>query len=263
MRQTAKILKKLLTDGELGAPDSALIADFRTPEVREELDEWGEELGFSLLDIRGKVYLIPNADSDLLSFSIRDVRESDSRADRMIDAFLQCYVTMAILWMIYGGKNANPKRAVFLQTKDIVAELDGRFSDAAPQEGRFSDTSPQEGRFSGAAPQEGRFSGAASAQALQLENEYEINFSQIAAQWTALPVYDEQRRKTRIGAVLRSCRLLEREKLLLVLDEGREIRPTERLDDLMIGYYLDMRRVDEINRLFDGAPGAAAAGTDA
>jgi hypothetical protein len=35
------------------------------------------------------------------------------------------------------------------------------------------------------------------------------------------------------------------------VDEDREIRPTEKLDDLMIGYYLDVRRIDEIHKLFD------------
>ena len=221
MRQTAKILNKLLLDGELNASDSDLIAGYRTPEVRAELDIWGEELGFTLVDMRGKVYLIPHTDSELLSFTIRDVRESESRSDRMIDAFLQCYITMTVLWMLYGGKNNNPKRAVFLQVKDIVAELDERFSDI---------TAPEAGI---------------------LETEYEINFTQISSQWGAMPVDDEQRRKTRVGSVLRACRFMERQRLLIILDEKREIRPTERLDDLMIGYYLDVRRIQEIHTLFE------------
>jgi len=221
MRQTAKILSKLLAEGELNAADSALLAEYRDPEVRGELDVWGEEMGFTLVDMRGKVYLIPHTDSELLSFSIRDIRESESRGDRMIDAFLQCYITMTVLWLLYGGKNNNPKRAVFLQVKDIVAALDERF-------GNFG-----------------------LSQAAIMESVYEINFPQIASHWSSLPVFDVQKRKTRVGAVQKACRLLERQKLLIVLDEGREIRPTERLDDLMIGYYLDMRRIEEIHELFD------------
>ena len=221
MRQTAAVLNKLLMDGELNSGDSALIADYRTTEVREELDIWGEELGFALVEMRGKVYLIPHADSDLLSYSIRDIRESDSRSDRMIDAFLQCYIAMTMLWMLYGGKNNNPKRAVFLQVKDILAALDERLADAASP---YADT---------------------------WEADYEINFPQIALHWNSMPIEDEQKRKTRMGAVNRTCRLMERQKLLSILDDGREIRPTERLDDLMIGYYLDMRRVEEIHGLFD------------
>jgi hypothetical protein len=224
VRQTAKILGKLLADGELGGADGALIAEYRAPEVRSELDILGEEMGFTLVEMRGKVYLVPQTDSELLTYTMRDIRESDSRSDRMIDAFLQCYITMTILWLLYGGKNSNPKRVIFLQIKGVIEALDQRFSDI----------------------------GALEAQRLELE--YEINFPQIASHWSALPVYDAQRRKTRAGAVLRACRLLEREKLLIILDEGREIRPTERLDDLMIGHYLDMRRIEEIHALFDRIP---------
>lgn len=229
MRQAAKILVKLLSDGELDSSDSGLLADFRTPEVRTELDILGEEMGFSLLDMRGKVYLIPLADSDLLSFSIRDIRESEAKSDRMIDAFLQCYITMIILWMFYGGKNKNPKRVVFLQVKDIAEELDRRFSDTV------------------------------ASQAAKLENEYEINFPQIAQHWSSLQIIEDNRRKTRIGVILKACRFMERQKLLILLDESREIRPTDRLDDLMTGYYLDMRRIEEIHGFFDSMEGSSDA----
>ena len=220
MRQTARILKQLLLDGELSAADTELLAEYRTPEVRAELDILSEELGFSLLDMRGRVYLIPQIDSELLSMSMRDVRISESTGDRMIDAFLRVYVIMTILWMLYGGKNNNPKRAVFLQVKDIVAMLDERLSNSTAREAEI------------------------------LETDYEINFTQISSLWSAMPVEDDQRRKTRVGSILSACRLMEREKLIMILDEKREIRPTDRLDDLMIGYYLDMQRIEEIHMLF-------------
>ena len=221
MRQTAKILRKLLLDGELDTNDSALLAEYRTPEVRTELDVWGEELGFSLVDMRGKVYLVPHTDSELLSFSIRDIRERESSSARLIDAFLQCYITMTILWMFYGGKNKNPKQAMFLQIKDVVAMLDDRFSNASASEVNV------------------------------FETEYEINFTHISSHWSAMPVYEDQKRKTRMESVLRACRFMREQQLLLLLDGDREIRPTDRLDDLMMGYYLDMNRIDEIHSLFD------------
>jgi antitoxin component of RelBE/YafQ-DinJ toxin-antitoxin module len=218
VRQTAKILTKLLTDGELSPSDAPMIADFRDPEVRAELDIWGEEMGFTLKDINGSMYLIPDTDSDLLSFSIKDIRESG----KTIDAFLQCYIIMIILWLLYGGKNNNPKSAVFLQIKDIVKTVDERFAEI-PAELPMS-----------------------------MEDVFEINFTQIAATWNAMPVYDDLRRKTKTGATLQACRLLERQRLVDLLDENREIRPKKRLDDLMIGYYLDIRRVKELHALFDG-----------
>lgn len=221
MKETAGVLHKLLLDGELSSTDSAFYAKYREPGVREELDIWGEELGYTLVEIRDKIYLIPSTDSELLSFSMRDIRESESKGGRMVEAFLQCYVSMTILWMLYGGKNNNPKRVLFLQVKDIVEVLDERFSDIGDSNANI------------------------------FENDYEINFRQIAAHWSALPVYDDAKRKTRIEFVLRACRQMERQKLLCIVDDNREIRPTERLDNLMIGYYLDIHRIEDIHRLFD------------
>ena len=218
MRQTAQILTRLLTAGELNSGDSALFAEFRDPEVRAELDIWGEEMGFSLKDINGSAYLIPHADSELLSYSIRDIREND----RMVDAFLQCYIIMTILWLLYGGKNINPKSAVFLQIKDIAKTLDEHFTDAG------------------------------TPLPMLMEDEYEINFAQIAAVWNAMPVQEDQKRKTRMGVVLRACKLLERQRLVDVVDDNREIRPKKRLDDLMIGYYLDYQRIEEIHAVMGG-----------
>ena len=225
MRETARILSKLLADGEMSIADTELTTDYHKPEVRADLDIWGEEMGFTLIEMRGKVYLVPNVDSDLLAVSIRDVRESESRNDRMIDAFLQCYIIMTIMWLFYGGKNNNPKRATFLQVKDIVDTLGERFENATP-------------------------TGAAS----DLETGYDINFRQIAAHWSAMQVDDPanpQRRKTKKAVILSACRFLEREKLVYVIDDGREIRASDRLDDLVIGHYLDIRRIEEIHELFD------------
>jgi len=225
MRETAKILSKLLAEGEVSTSDSDLITDYRKPEVREELDIWGDEMGFKLVEMRGKVYLVPHADSDLLALSIRDIRERESRSDRMLDAFLQCYIIMTVMWMLYGGKNDNPKRAIFLQVKDIIDILDERIANVV-----------------------------ASQVISEFETDYEINFRQIAEHWCAMQVDDlgnPNRRKTKKAVIVSICRLLENQKLLVVLDDGREIRPTERLDDLMIGYYLDNRRIEDIHSLFD------------
>jgi hypothetical protein len=222
MKQTAQVLNKLLIDGELNTSNSELLAEYRTPEVRTQLDIWGEEMGFSLLEMRGKVYLVPHADSELLSLTIRDLRESVHRSGRLIDVYLQSYITMIILWMFYGGKNISPKQKPFLQVKDIVTAIDERFVNL--------DASKVD----------------------SLESDYEINFTQIINHWNALPVYEESsRRTTRFEFVLRACRFLRGQNLLLILDGDREVRPTTKLDDLMIGHYLNMNRIEEIHKLFE------------
>jgi hypothetical protein len=93
---------------------------------------------------------------------------------------------------------------------------------------------------------------AEGEQAEVLEETYALNFTKIAELWESKQDYEERGRKTKTGTILNTCRLLERENLLRLVDEDRELRPTRKLDDLMLNYYLDDRRVDEMKRFFEG-----------
>jgi len=221
MIKAAKIITKLLKSGELSSIDDAeLFEHFH--EVRDELDIYGEEMGFSLHEINSTVYLIPNMDSDILTYSLKKVRESESSSANLKDAFLQCYITMTILWLLYGGKNKDPLQYAFLQISTIVAKLDERLNADNSELGRV------------------------------LEEDCEINFKQIAEHWKPLHAHDEEniKRKTRMGRVLTACRFLEREGLVNLRDNELEVRPTKRLNDLM-QYYLNNDRIKDIHCLFD------------
>ena len=52
--------------------------------------------------------------------------------------------------------------------------------------------------------------------------------------------------------MIRVCKLLEQEKLIRLVDDEKEIRTTRKLDDLMLYYYLNDSRVNEINNIFTG-----------
>ena len=222
MKRALLIYKKLLTDGQMDDKnDLPLYTDFRVPEVREMLFQFEEELGFTLVELAHTVYLVPDTENELLSFSMKDIRESVATNARLVDAFLQCYIIMTILYLFYGGKNNNPKQIDFLQVKDIVQKLDERFEAATE------------------ATQE------------ELESNYSINFRYIAEVWRAKAVMQDGKRTTRNELVLKACRLLKRQRLMIILDDEREIRTSKRLDDLMLNYYLSEKRVQEINRIFE------------
>jgi hypothetical protein len=89
-------------------------------------------------------------------------------------------------------------------------------------------------------------------QAGAIEERYALNFVRMAELWESKQNYEEKGRKTKAGTILTACRLLEREGLLRLVEEDREIRTTTKLDDLMLGYYLKDSRVEEINELFRG-----------
>lgn len=223
MSTAFKIFKILLAKGQLDrSTDSDLFLDFRQPQVRGILAALEEELEFTIVETPGTLYLVPHSGNDLIGFVTKDLREWVAKGARLADAFLLCYIIMFILYLFYGGKNINPKRLSFLRVATLVEELDKRFAMAL--------ASQEETEF--------------------LEEKYGINFVKIAELWDSKKGYEEGSRKHKIYTVLNACRLLEREKLIYLVDDDKEIRTTKKLDDLMLQYYLQESRVQEIQRFF-------------
>lgn len=222
MNRALQIYKKLLADGQINDKnDLEFYTNYKDPEVRMMLTQFERELGFRLVEAKHTVYLVPNSDNELLSFTMKDIRELISSGARQVDSFLQCYIIMVILHMFYGGKNNDPKQIEFLQIKDIVQKLDEKFDTAS------------------------------EARRDELEESYSINFRQIANIWRAKAVAQDGKRTTKNELVLKACRLVIRQKLVEFRDNEREIKTTKRLDDLMKYYYLDEKRVQEISRIFE------------
>jgi hypothetical protein len=221
MKETLQILKILLTDGELNdTAEPVRFADFKDPKVRAELEDIAQELMFTLVEAPHAVYLVPEMDNPFLSLSLGDLRKGIGSTARTVDAFLQCTIMMVILYLFFGGKNTDPLRVPFLQIKDIVSELDKRLS--VPEE----QTAPV------------------------WQEEMEINFMQISRIWNNLSVREDNRRTSREETVLKACRMFERQKLVCFYEDGTEIRPTDRLRNLMMNFYLSDERVSAIQSLF-------------
>ena len=226
LKISLKIFKKFLEKGQLDREsDSDLFLEFRNPEVRQALSQMEEELDFQIVEASTTLYIVPASGNNLLGFTSKDFREWISSDARLADAYLLTYIGMVILFLFYGGKNQNPKQREFLRLSKLLEELDSRF--AAITEGE-------------------------EEQALSLEETYSLNFLRIAELWESKQGFEEKSRKTKTGTILNACRFLERENLIRILDNDREIRPTRKLDDLMLNYYLNESRVEEIMALFEG-----------
>ena len=225
IKTALKIYRKLVEKGQLDRDTEAdLFLEFRNVEVRAILTEFEEELDFKTIEVAGTVYLLPNIGNGVLGFTTKDIRESVATDARLVDAYLLSYISMFILYLFYGGRNRNPKQREFLRISKLIEELDRRFTMAL----------------------------AEGEQVEVLEENYALNFMKIAELWESKQDYEERGRKTKTGTILNTCRLLERENLLRLVDEDRELRPTRKLDDLMLNYYLDDSRVDEMKRFFEG-----------
>lgn len=223
LKQALAIYNRLLENGEIDAKtDSELYVEYKNEEVREILEQFSEELDFRILDTGNTIYMIPNLDNDVLGYVMKDFRENIATNAKLVDAYLQCYICMMIFQLFYGGKNTNPIQREFIQTKDLIEALDQKM----------------EGYLTG------------EEETLSLEKDYSINFYKIAQIWQNKQIGDSVARKSKLGTLARAYAQLEHEKLIRVLEEGREIRRTRRMDDLFLYYYLDEARVQEIHQLF-------------
>lgn len=221
MERALKIYQRLLEKGQItDTEDKELYFEFKDPEVRNILDIMEKELNFKIISAPHSIYFVPNLENNLLGFSVKDIRESIKKDAKLIDAFLEVYIIMLILYMFYGGKNKNPKQADFLQVKDIVNKLDETLKATSEEE------------------------------AEKIEERYSINFIQVSNYWKAKALIEENKLKTRTGTVLTACKLLKNEKLVIITDDDTEIRATKKLDDLMQYYYLSEDRIYEINDIF-------------
>ncbi|MDQ7095456.1 DUF6063 family protein [Desulfosporosinus sp. PR] len=225
IKTALKIYRRLLEKGQLDRESEAdLFLEFRNVEVRAILAEFEEELDFKAIEVGGSIYLLPNSGNGVLGFTTKDLREGVAADARLVDAYLLSYIAMFILYLFYGGRNRNPKQREFLRISKLIEELDRRFALAL----------------------------ADREETKVLEEKYALNFTRIAELWDSKQDFEERGRKTKTGTILNSCRLLERENLLRLVDEDRELRPTKKLDDLMLNYYLDDSRVTEIKEFFEG-----------
>lgn len=226
IKTALKIYRKLLEKGQLDREtEGDLFLEFRNVEVRAILAEFEEELDFKTIEVAGSLYLLPNSGNGVLGFTTKDLREGVATDAKLVDAYLLSYISMFILYLFYGGRNRNPKQREFLRISKLIEELDRRFAMAL----------------------------ADSDQTKVLEEKYALNFTRIAELWESKQDFEERGRKTKTGTILNTCRLLERENLLRLVDDDRELRPTRKLDDLMLNYYLDDSRVEEIKGFFEGA----------
>lgn len=225
-RKSLSLFQQFLKAGGISREnDPEAYADWQDSDAAAELREMGEALGFQLFEIGTRVYLIPDPDSELFAQNNADIRESIGTDARNVDVFLNNYIIMTILFLLYHSENNKPKIIDFITITDLVEELDKRMQKAI-------DNPPETERK---------------------ENRYGINFIKIAQHWLAKQYGDRlsTRRSDKTGCIRKACVKLRNENLITLPDNESQIRPTVRLDDLM-EYYLRQDRVKQINAVFEG-----------
>lgn len=221
MRETLKILKQLILKGVINDRDDRELFEYASMyEIWDELETASQEWDFHIVKSPHNLYLIPTQENTLFNTKLRDVKENVGSEARNIDAYLQCYIVIVVLHMLFGSKNSSPQSADFLLIKDVVAELDERFEN--------------------------------ENEATALEATYHINFRKISDIWNSKSVVSEGRKDSKFELVRTACRFLRNQKLLKFCDDDDDkVEPLERFVAIMSQYYLNESRICEINALFD------------
>jgi len=224
IRTASALLKVLMEEGKLTRTShkDLFMSYISEMKVEEILDTMTEELDAEVLRVNNVLYLLPSQENELLGFRHRDTREWFGASARQTDAFLAYYITAVILNLFFGGKNRDPKQREFLSLLHVVEEMDRRT---------------------------GEVLGKKEA-AKEMDQKVSMNFEICAEVWDIKKGHEEgSRTTTKMGFLLRVVRLLQQEGLLRISEDEKEIRTTEKLDDLMIHYYLKEDRVQEIQKI--------------
>jgi hypothetical protein len=223
VKAAVKIFKILVEQGELNRGDYGdLFVEYLDTEVQSIINTLEEEMECSIKKIGNTLYLLPSYDNSILGFRNKDWREWMGSTANNLDVYLAYYITMFILFEIYGGKNKNPKRLEFLRLVNLIDDLDRRFDSLLSDE----------------------------EETQKKEEEIGLNLVKVARYWKEKIVDEENKKKTKYAVVKRICRLMENEKLIYLIDDDNEIRTTRKLDDVMTYYYLNDSRINEVNSIF-------------
>lgn len=225
IRTASAMLKILLEEGQLTREShrDLFITYISEADIEETAGIMAEELEAEILRVKNTLYFIPFPENELLGFRHRDTREWFGSNVKQEDAFLAYYISAVILHLFYGGKNQDPKQREFLSMIHVVEEVDRRTTIALHDPDK----------------------------AAVLDEEHSMNFENCARLWDSKKVHEENSRiTTKMGFLLRVVKLLAKEGLLRISEDEKEIRTTDKLDDLMLHYYLNDDRVQEIEEIF-------------
>lgn len=219
MRDAVRILKQLILKGSINdRDDSELFNMAQNDDNYKNLEIIADEWNFHIISTLHNIYIVPLQDNELFSMKLREVRENAGSTARNTDAYLQCYIIMVILWLFFRSKNGNPQSADSLRIKNIVEEVDIHLKN--------------------------------ENNASELDKK-QINFRAISDIWNNKVLLNEGKKSSKTQLVYTACKFLARNRLIEFRDDGDEIRPKNRLVDIMTMYYLKESRIMEINSIFE------------
>jgi hypothetical protein len=234
IKGATKIYYQLLKSGEIRRSLNKdlynLYANYS--DVQDTLKYMAEESKCDLLLTTDALYMIPKPENDIIGFNYKNDEDFKSVKDET-DYYLGLYIITVIFNEFFN--TISPME--FISVDELVKKVEKRMEAAALKD-----------------------------DVEEIENEFKYNIRNLKDAWFAkenIPGDKDERlgKQTwsyqyRYGCVRKMIIFLTNQGLVLYSKEDDEIRPTQKLNDLMNYYFLDNRRKAEIESIFfEGAKG--------
>ena len=223
MNKNALILfHELMKKGWIDRNENSLSWRYsENPDVTDELEQMGKELGFEILKAQDRIYLVPTQDNDFFLKNNIDFR-SDIKATNEIksrDLYLLNYLAIYVLFLFFRGQGNDAQVRDFITKEELIKDFSEHCKSVIGTEINDIDRT----------------------------DDYSENFHMLAEDWLAKKEGDPASRKMedRYGVVNKILLKFKADELF-TSDESGIIRPTKKTKDLM-PYVLRKDRIQMIN----------------
>jgi hypothetical protein len=229
VRWAFKIFMYLLKNGSISEDEREYHYAYQKNEVRHIIEEiMNEEAEVMIFSLGGVIYLTPGIDNWFLGHSNAQLRDK-MKLRTNSELYLAYFIILNLLAEFYNSEDQSLATRQFLLLQNLEEMV-------TEQINKIDDTDEQ---------------------ALERrEEELQLNLSAVAEVWLDLPPFDDELknirrgRKNRISFILRVLSFLEDEGLIQVL-ENEEIRLLPKLEHLIVKYYFNSTRKDQLLQLIE------------
>lgn len=218
-----KIYYFLLKEGELSFDNNKeLYMDYSDSEVRELLEILARESDVLIERYNQVVYLIPHEENDVIGIKDMKLQKVISYDARKVDFYLSQYIMTILIMTFFSGKGSFVKSRDFIRIGDLESIVSDRLSFAVKKK-----------------------------KIEQEQEEAKFNITSMYEQWSALPIDEPGKRKTKYGYLRSVCSFMEKQDLLIYDKAEEEVRPTAKFTNLMMYHFLDGERIEIIEKLLE------------
>ena len=222
LEKAMRIYYFLLKSGELTFDNNReLYMDYSDGEVRDVLGIIAKESNVSIEKYNQAIYLIPDEDNDVIGIKDMDLQKIISYDARKVDFYLSQYIITILILAFFSGKGSYVKSRDFIRIGELEEIVTSRLIYANSKK--------------------------------NIEREQEeamFNITSMFEQWSALPIDEPGKRKTKYGYIRSVCGFLAKHNLLIYDTAEEEVRPTNKFTNLMMYHFLDGGRIEMIEKVF-------------